>query len=95
MFVDNSSEEENKDNLLTEILIMDEMLVLGDEAFHQRKSAARMREFREQGATVLMVSHNSATVQALCQRAMWLDHGVVRALGPAGEVTEKYQQEAG
>ena len=44
---------------------MDEMLVLGDEAFHQRKSAARMREFREQGATILLVTHNVVTVQAL------------------------------
>ena len=92
MFVHNSSEEENKDNLLTEILIMDEMLVLGDEAFHQRKSAARMREFREQGATILLVTHNMVTVQAMCQRVAWLDHGVVRALGLAGEVTEQYQQ---
>jgi len=54
-----------------------------------------MRAFRDNGATVLMVSHSMATVQALCQRAMWPDHGVVRALGPAGEVTEQYQQEAG
>ena len=71
------------------------MLVLGDEVFHQRKSTARMREFREQGATILLVTHNMTTVQKMCQRAVWLDHGVVRALGPAGEVTEKYQQEAG
>jgi ABC-type polysaccharide/polyol phosphate transport system ATPase subunit len=74
-----------------DILIVDEVLAVGDEAF-QRKCQARMRAFRDNGATVLMVSHSSATVQALCQRAVWLDHGVVRALGGAGEVTEQYHQ---
>ena len=38
-----------------------------------------MQEFREQGATILLVTHNTATVQAMCQRAVWLDHGQVRA----------------
>jgi ABC-type polysaccharide/polyol phosphate transport system ATPase subunit len=51
-----------------------------------------MGAFRDHGATVLMVSHSIATVQALCQRAMWLDHGTVRALGPASEVAAQYHQ---
>ena len=74
-----------------DVLIVDEVLAVGDESF-QRKGQARMQEFREQGATILLVTHTMATVQKMCQRAVWLDHGVVRALGPAGEVTEQYQQ---
>ena len=74
-----------------DILILDEVLAVGDEAF-QRKCQARMRAFRDNGATVLMVSHNAATVHAMCQRALWLDHGAVRALGVAVEVVTQYQQ---
>lgn len=73
-----------------DILIVDEVLSVGDEAF-QRKSAARMREFREQGATILLVTHNMATVQSMCQRAVWLAHGAVRAIGPVAEIAEEYQ----
>ena len=74
-----------------DVLIVDEVLAVGDEAF-QRKSAARMEEFREQGATVLLVSHNTATVKKMCQRAIWLDRGVVRGMGSAEEVATLYQQ---
>ena len=74
-----------------DVLIVDEVLAVGDEAF-QRKSAARMEEFREQGATVLLVSHNTATVKKMCQRAVWLNHGVVRALGTAEEVAARYHE---
>ncbi len=74
-----------------DILILDEVLAVGDEAF-QRKCQTRMRAFRDHGATVLMVSHSSATVEALCQRAMWIDHGTVRALGSSGEVAAEYHQ---
>ena len=77
-----------------DILIVDEVLSVGDEAF-QRKSAARMKEFREQGATILLVTHNTATVKAMCQRAMWLDHGTVRALDVAGDVAAQYHQANG
>lgn len=72
-----------------DILIVDEVLAVGDEAF-QRKCQARMSAFRENGATVLMVSHNAATIQTLCQRAMWLDHGTVRAMGSAKDVVSQY-----
>jgi len=77
-----------------DILIVDEVLAVGDEAF-QRKCQTRMRAFRDHGATVLMVSHNTAMVQALCQRAMWLDHGTVQAVGLAEEVATQYQQASG
>jgi len=54
-----------------------------------------MQEFREQGATILLVTHNTATVQAMCQRAVWLDHGQVRASGAAEAVVAEYQQNFG
>ncbi len=72
-----------------DILILDEVLSVGDEAF-QRKCLERMRSFQESGATVLMVSHSASTVEHMCARAAWLDHGQVRALGPAAEVTAAY-----
>ena len=72
-----------------DILILDEVLSVGDEAF-QRKCLERMRAFQESGATVLMVSHSASTVERMCARAVWLDHGQVRALGPASEVTGAY-----
>jgi hypothetical protein len=68
---------------------VDEVLTVGDEAF-QRKCQARMRAFRDHGATVLMVSRNTAMVQALCQRAVWLDHSTIRALGRVDEVAAQY-----
>lgn len=77
-----------------DVLIVDEVLSVGDEAF-QRKSAARITEFCEQGATILLVTHNMATMQKMCQRAVWLDHGTVRAIGPAAEIAEEYQRALG
>jgi ABC-type polysaccharide/polyol phosphate transport system ATPase subunit len=77
-----------------DILILDEVLAVGDEAF-QRKCFERMRSFREGGSTVLMVSHNAATIREMCSRAAWLDHGIVQAVGPAVEVTEAYQRSLG
>ena len=74
-----------------DVLIVDEVLAVGDESF-QRKGQARMQEFREQGATILLVTHNMATVQKMCQRAVWLDHGKVQAAGDAKEVAEQYHQ---
>ena len=76
-----------------EVLLLDEILAVGDEAF-QRKCEARMQEFRERGATIILVSHSMATVGGLCQRAAWLDEGQVRTLGAATTVAEEYQAAA-
>lgn len=73
-----------------DVLLIDEVLSVGDEAF-QRKSAARMQAFRQQGATILFVSHNMATVEEMCHRAVWLDHGTVRAAGASSEVIAAYR----
>jgi len=72
-----------------EVLIADEVLAVGDTDF-QRKSAARIREFRENGSTILVVSHNPASIKALCDRALWLEHGSIRLIGSASTVVDQY-----
>lgn len=73
-----------------EVLIVDEVLAVGDEAF-QDKSFARMQSFRDNGATVLYVSHNMSTVEAMCPKAAWLDHGEIKAIGNTKEVIQEYR----
>jgi ABC-2 type transport system ATP-binding protein/lipopolysaccharide transport system ATP-binding protein len=77
-----------------DILIVDEVLSVGDEAF-QRKSAARMQEFRQQGATILLVSHAMATIEEMCHQVAWLDHGRLMMLGAPSEVIQAYRQNQG
>ena len=74
-----------------DVLLVDEVLSVGDEAF-QRKSSARMQEFRDRGATILLVSHNMASIEEMCHRAAWLHHGQLRAIGDTREVIQAYRQ---
>lgn len=74
-----------------DVLILDEILSVGDEAF-QRKCIARIDEFRQKQVTILLVSHNTSQVEAMCQRAAWLDHGQVRAVGEAAAVVRAYRE---
>jgi ABC-type polysaccharide/polyol phosphate transport system ATPase subunit len=74
-----------------EILILDEVLSVGDEAF-RHKCQRRMEQFRDQGTTTLLVTHDSGTVESLCSRAVWLDHGEIKAMGPAKEIVILYHQ---
>lgn len=74
-----------------EILILDEVLSVGDEAF-RAKCQARMEMYRNHGTTTLLVTHDSGTVLSLCTRAVWLDHGQVKAIGPSREVVNLYRQ---
>jgi ABC-type polysaccharide/polyol phosphate transport system ATPase subunit len=76
-------------NVDPEILLVDEVLAVGDAAF-QEKCFERVRQFRRSGKTLLCVSHASGMVQKLCDRALWLDHGSVVMTGPIQEVTEAY-----
>ena len=73
-----------------DILITDEVLAVGDEAF-QKKCIRRMEAFLEQGKSLLFCSHSMYHVRKLCQKALWLDHGKVRAIGEAAEVTNAYE----
>jgi ABC-2 type transport system ATP-binding protein/lipopolysaccharide transport system ATP-binding protein len=72
-----------------DILIVDEVLAVGDEAF-QQKCRERIEMFRRRGVTVLLVSHNMNQVQSMCTRAVWLHQGRVRAVGPPAEVVRAY-----
>ena len=74
-----------------DILIIDEALSVGDEAF-QQKCLARMDEFRYQGVTTFYVSHALETLTRLCPRAIWLDGGRVRGAGPAADVVRAYRR---
>ena len=72
------------------ILIVDEILSVGDEAF-QQKSAARIGEFRDAGTTILLVSHNINAMRSLCGRGAWLDHGRLRFIGLPDDVIDRYR----
>ncbi|GAB4122730.1 MAG: ABC transporter ATP-binding protein [Roseiflexaceae bacterium] len=72
-----------------DILITDEVLAVGDEAF-QRKCMERIFEFRQRGKTIVFVSHALETVRTLCDRAVWLEGGQALMVGTAGEVVDAY-----
>jgi ABC-type polysaccharide/polyol phosphate transport system ATPase subunit len=76
-------------NLDPEILIVDEVLAVGDSAF-QAKCFDWVRRFRESGKTILAVSHASQMVQQLCDRAIWLDAGELIMTGNVQDVAEAY-----
>ena len=76
-------------NVDPDILIIDEVLAVGDIAFTE-KCLERMRMFQEKGRTLLLVTHDTAILTAWCQRALWLDQGQVRALGDPTEVAQTY-----
>ena len=72
-----------------EILIVDEALSVGD-AYFQHKCIERIRSFREQGTTLLFVSHDPGAVKSLCERALLIDDGVILKDGPADAVLDYY-----
>ncbi|HMU93335.1 MAG TPA: ABC transporter ATP-binding protein [Anaerolineales bacterium] len=74
-----------------DILLLDEVLSVGDESF-RKKCEARMRGFRNGKTTSIMVSHSMESVMNLCQRVAWLDHGTVRAVGPAVDIVAEYRK---
>lgn len=77
-------------HLEPEILVIDEVLAVGDHAF-QQKCLGKMNEVAQrEGRTVLFVSHNMAAVSRLCSRAVQLDGGRLAAVGPASEIVERY-----
>lgn len=74
-----------------DLLVVDEVLAVGDFMF-QQKCMKRLEGMLADGSTLLFVSHASDTVRSLCNRAVWLDHGVKRADGPSDEVCTAYEQ---
>ena len=72
-----------------DILIVDEVLAVGDAAF-QKKCLGKMKDVACEGRTVLFVSHNMASIKSLCTKALWLDHGRLVDIGDLEKVTEEY-----
>jgi lipopolysaccharide transport system ATP-binding protein len=77
-----------------EILVVDEVLAVGDVAF-QRKCLGRMGSVAREGRTVMFVSHNLTAIESLCDRVCWIDRGRLVADGTPGEVIPKYLSSAG
>lgn len=75
--------------LQPEILLIDEVLAVGDLAF-QRKCIERIKQFKAEGCTIVFVSHDAATVRTLCDKAIWLQNGQMMAYGPAEVVVDQY-----
>jgi len=73
-----------------DVLVLDEVLAVGDRSF-QEKCLATFERFREQGKTIVLVSHDLAAVSTHCDRALLLERGSCAALGPADEVVERYE----
>lgn len=78
-------------HLEPEILIVDEVLAVGDAAF-QKKCLNKMQDAGQHGRTVLFVSHSMASVARLCTHALWFDHGKIVMSGSAGQVVGQYLQ---
>ncbi len=76
-------------NVDPQILLVDEVIAVGDEEF-QQKCLRHMDRIRAAGKTVLVVSHDSALIRGLCDEAAWLDHGRLRCVGDPDEVVDRY-----
>ncbi|HOB62539.1 MAG TPA: ABC transporter ATP-binding protein [Candidatus Competibacteraceae bacterium] len=72
-----------------EVLIIDEILSVGDAEF-QQKSTARILNYHKNGSTILIVSHNAPSIKQLCDHAIWLEHGSIKMQGDANEVVDHY-----
>ena len=76
-------------NLEPEILVIDEVIAVGDEEF-QRKCFDHLYELRRKGVTIILVSHSLGLMAELCDEVAWLDHGVLQGVGKARDLTDAY-----
>ena len=79
-------------NVDADILLIDEILAVGDQHF-QDKCIAKMKQLKEEGKTMVFVTHSMNTVNEFCNRAIWLSEGVIKMDGDPGYVTEEYLKE--
>lgn len=79
-------------NVEPDILIVDEALSVGD-IFFQNKCFKKFDELKRKGVTILFVSHDISSVRQMCSRALWLEKGIVKALGEASEICDMYMDE--
>jgi lipopolysaccharide transport system ATP-binding protein len=80
-------------HLESEILLVDEVLAVGDSQF-QKKCLGTMGNFAREGRTVLFISHNMGAINSLCERVIWIDNGKVLLDGPAQTVVNSYLSES-
>lgn len=78
-------------NVKPDVLIVDEVLSVGDMAF-QEKSITKMKQIRENGTTILFVSHSLQAIRNFCDRAIWLKEGKIIMDGDTNKVTEEYKK---
>ena len=79
-------------NVDADILLVDEVLAVGDQHF-QEKCIAKMKELKAQGKTMVFVTHSLGTVKDFCNRAVWLNQGVIKMDGNPDEVIDEYLKE--
>lgn len=77
-------------NIDPDILIIDEALSVGDKAFAE-KSLDKMKEFKEQGKTMIFVSHSIGQMRQFCDKILWLEFGMVKDFGTVDEIIPKYE----
>lgn len=80
-------------NMDPDILLVDEVLAVGDAAFRE-KAAEQMRKLTSGGATVVLVSHNSVTMEKMCSQVLWMDRGEKKMIGDARTVIGAYEANA-
>ncbi|HCC04140.1 MAG TPA: hypothetical protein DEP51_04715 [Clostridiales bacterium] len=79
-------------NVDADILLIDEILAVGDQHF-QDKCIAKMKELKSEGKTMVFVTHSMSTVNQFCNRAVWLSNGEIKMDGEPSKVTEQYLKE--
>ena len=81
-------------NVDADILLVDEVLAVGDQHF-QDKCIAKMKELKKEGKTIVFVTHSMHLAESFCDRGIWIENGKVRMDGKSKEVTKKYFSEMG
>lgn len=76
-------------NVDADILLIDEILAVGDNSF-QTKCFNKLKSLKEQGTTIVIVSHALGQIEKLCDRAIWIDQGLIRKEGPARQICREY-----
>lgn len=81
-------------NINPDIILLDEVLAVGDAEF-SKKSKAKIKEFKDNGKTIILVSHDPASIVEMCDEALYLDNGKIQTIGEPAAVASAYQQIAG
>lgn len=76
-------------NVDADILLIDEILAVGDSSF-QTKCFNKLKNLKDEGTTIVIVSHSLGQVEKLCDRAIWIDQGLIREEGPARQICKEY-----